>query len=134
MLKFAIPTIDRKLCAHFGHCEEFAIIEVDPVRSNNTKQDAHDKYRGISNGVENTKIINSQFVEPPIHEPSVLPRWLHEQGVTHIISGGMGRRAHALFQQNNIEVCVGAEMKTPEELVMDFVSNNLVVGENLCEH
>lgn len=111
MLKFAIPTIDRKLCAHFGHCEEFAIIEV-----------------------ENTEIINSQFVEPPMHEPGVLPGWLHEQGVTHIISGGMGMRAQSLFQQNNIEVCVGSEQKQPEELVLDYLNNKLIVGENLCEH
>jgi len=46
----------------------------------------------------------------------------------------MGRRAQALFEENNIEVCIGAEAKTPEELVTDFVNNNLVVGENLCEH
>ena len=111
MLKFAIPTIDRKLCAHFGRCNEFALIDV-----------------------ENNKITHTQFVKPPHHEPGVLPRWLHEQGVTHIISGGMGMRAQSLFQQNNIEVCVGSEQKQPEELVLDYLNNKLIVGENLCEH
>ena len=26
---FAIPTIEEKLCAHFGHCEKFAIVQVE---------------------------------------------------------------------------------------------------------
>lgn len=134
MLKFAIPTIDKKLCAHFGRCNEFAIIDVHPVRNSATKQNAPDKYRETSNRVENNKITNTQFVKPPYHEPGVFPEWLHEQGVTHIISAGMGRKAQALFEENNIEVCIGAEAKTPEELVTDFVNNNLIVGENLCEH
>jgi predicted Fe-Mo cluster-binding NifX family protein len=111
MLKFAIPTIDRKLCTHFGRCNEFAIIVI-----------------------ENNKMISNEFVKPPYHEPGVYPKWLHDQGVTHIISAGMGRKAQALFEQYNIEVCVGADTKSPEELVMDYVDNNLIVGENLCEH
>ena len=28
-MKFAIPLADGKLTAHFGHCQEFAIIEVE---------------------------------------------------------------------------------------------------------
>ena len=29
-MKIAIPLADGKLSAHFGHCERFALIEVDP--------------------------------------------------------------------------------------------------------
>jgi len=25
---FAVPTVDGKLCQHFGHCEKFAIVEI----------------------------------------------------------------------------------------------------------
>ncbi len=25
---FAIPTMDGKACAHFGHCQSFAVVEV----------------------------------------------------------------------------------------------------------
>ena len=28
-MKIAIPTLDGKLCAHFGHCETFSFAEVD---------------------------------------------------------------------------------------------------------
>ena len=27
--KFAIPTLNEKLTAHFGHCEKFAIVDVE---------------------------------------------------------------------------------------------------------
>ena len=134
MLKFAIPSIDRKLCVHFGRCEEFAIIDVHPVRSSPAKQDAPDKYREISNRVENNKITNTQFVKPPHHEPGVFPKWLAEQGITHIISTGMGRRAQALFEQNNIEVCVGVNAETPRKLVEQYLNNKLQTGQNLCDH
>ena len=26
---FAVPTNNGKLCAHFGHCEQFAVIETE---------------------------------------------------------------------------------------------------------
>ena len=29
MVKIAIPLAEGKLCMHFGHCEEFAIINAD---------------------------------------------------------------------------------------------------------
>ena len=28
-MRFAVPTNDKKLCAHFGHCEAFALIDAD---------------------------------------------------------------------------------------------------------
>ena len=29
-MKIVIPTLDGKLCAHFGHCETFSFVEVNP--------------------------------------------------------------------------------------------------------
>ena len=68
-MKFAIPLAEGKLTAHFGHCQEFALIEV-----------------------ENNEIKNKETLIPPPHEPGVLPRWLHEMGTDVIIAGGMGGR------------------------------------------
>ena len=28
-MKIAIPTLEGKLCAHFGHCETFSFVEVN---------------------------------------------------------------------------------------------------------
>ncbi len=74
-MKFAIPLARGVLCNHFGHSEEFAIIET-----------------------ENGQIKDKELHTPPPHEPGVLPRWLGELGVKVVIAGGMGRRALDLFE------------------------------------
>lgn len=107
----AIPTSNKYLCPHFGHCEEFAFFEI-----------------------ENNKIINESFLKPPPHEPGVLPAWLASQGVNHVIAGGMGQRAISLFNQNNIAVVTGAESKEARILVEEFLNNELKAGVNACDH
>ena len=110
-MKFAIPLADGKLTAHFGHCQEFALVEV-----------------------EEDQIKSKETLVPPPHEPGVLPRWLHDLGTNVIIAGGMGARALDLFAQNNIKVVVGAPSLTPEELVDQYLTNTLQSGANLCDH
>jgi len=109
--RFAIPTADKKLTAHFGHCAEFAIINV-----------------------EDGKIVDETYITPPPHEPGLLPKWLHQQGVNIIIAGGMGQRAQTLFAQNKIEVSVGAPSEEPSALVLSYLNNSLKTGNNLCDH
>ncbi len=109
--KFAIPTVDNVLTPHFGHCEKFAIVET-----------------------ENEKIQSVYYLTPPAHQPGTYPRFLSEQGVDTIISGGMGFKAQDLFTRNNIEVCVGVISGTPESLVEHYLNNRLRTGENLCDH
>jgi len=112
-MKIAIPLADGKLAMHFGHCERFALIEID---------------------AEKKEILKREDVEAPPHEPGLLPRWLAERGATVIIAGGMGGRAQGLFAQQDIEVVVGAPSETPERLVADFLAGTLNVGGNLCDH
>jgi len=109
--KFAIPTLNEKLTAHFGHCEKFAIVEV-----------------------EDNKVINEEFIVPPFHQPGVYPKFLADQGVHVIIAGGMGQKAQDLFAMNNIEVHMGVQDGTPSELVMSYLNNKLQTGQNLCDH
>ena len=110
-MKIAIPTAQGKLCAHFGHCEQFAIVTA-----------------------ENGQIQGTEFLAPPPHEPGALPRWLHEQGADVIIAAGMGQRAQALFAQNGIKVLVGAPADTPEDVVSAYLAGTLEVGQNICDH
>ena len=111
--KIAIPLVDGKLSAHFGHCQQFAIVEIDQ---------------------ENKTIGKTELLTPPAHEPGVLPKWLSEMGANMIIAGGMGQRAQQLFTQNNIEVLVGAPDVKPEELVNQYLNGQLVCGTNICDH
>jgi ATP-binding protein involved in chromosome partitioning len=80
------------------------------------------------------KIKGRQILPPPPHEPGVLPKWLHEQGVNVIIAGGMGQRAQGLFTENGIAVVVGAPAAEPETLVEQYLAGTLVSGENVCDH
>ena len=108
---FAVPTIGKQLCAHFGHCEEFAIVET-----------------------EDQKIVNVEYYAPPVHQPGTYPRFLADKGVSTIISGGMGMKAQEIFAQNNIEVFMGINSENPEQLVEQYLRDQLVSGENLCDH
>ena len=112
-MKIAIPTANGQLAMHFGHCQQFTFVDVEPE----------------------SKTINSTMaLTPPPHEPGVLPRWLAEHGANVIIGGGMGQRAQALFAQNGIEVVVGATSAPPEEIVKAWLEDTLVTGANACDH
>lgn len=107
----AVPTANKQLCAHFGHCQEFAVVET-----------------------ENQEIIKVEYLAPPVHEPGTYPRFLAGKGVSTIISGGMGMKAQEIFKQNKIEVFYGVGADTPENLVKSYLSNQLKDGDNLCDH
>lgn len=110
-MKFAVPLAEGKLATHFGHCREFAFIDV-----------------------ENGEITNKEIQVPPPHEPGVLPKWLGDNGVTVVIAGGMGARAVSLLEENRIEVKTGAPPLEPETLVRQYLQNSLTTGQNLCDH
>jgi predicted Fe-Mo cluster-binding NifX family protein len=112
-MKIAIPLTAGKLSQHFGHCEQFAIIDIDS---------------------DNKNVKSQQLAEPPAHEPGALPRWLHSMGVNVIIAGGMGQRAQQLFNQNQIEVVVGAPVDSPDNLISAYLNKKLKTGENICDH
>ena len=112
-MHIAIPIAQGRLAMHFGHCEQFALVEVDE---------------------QNNQIVNTTMLQPPAHAPGVLPAWLHEQGANVIIAGGMGSRAQQLFAQNDITVVVGAADGTPQELASAYLQGTLQAGKNICDH
>lgn len=110
-MRFAIPVAEGKLALHFGHSREFIFIDIE-------------------NGV----LKSLMTLEPPPHEPGVLPRWMHENNVNVIIAGGMGHKAKEFFAGFGIEVVVGAPQISAEELVKEYLSKTLVTGPNACDH
>jgi predicted Fe-Mo cluster-binding NifX family protein len=112
-MRIAIPLTGGKLSQHFGHCEQFAIIDADK---------------------DNKTVKSQELVNPPAHQPGVLPKWLAGLQVELIIAGGMGQRAQQLFTQNQINVVVGASENSPEELVSAYLEGRLECGENICDH
>jgi predicted Fe-Mo cluster-binding NifX family protein len=112
-MKIAIPLAGGKLAMHFGHCERFALIDVDETEK---------------------KLLKREDIDAPPHEPGLLPRWLAERGATMIIAGGMGQRAQGLFAEQGIQVVVGAPAEVPETLVALHLSGTLQSGTNVCNH
>jgi predicted Fe-Mo cluster-binding NifX family protein len=112
-MKIAIPIASGKLCLHFGHCEQFAMVEVDESAK---------------------KVVGVEKLTPPPHEPGLLPRWLAEKGANMVIAGGMGGRAQQLFASQNISILTGAPVESPEKIAEAFLAGALQLGENTCDH
>jgi ATP-binding protein involved in chromosome partitioning len=112
-MRIAIPLVQGKLSLHFGHCDQFAIFDID------------EKLK---------RPINKNDTTPPAHAPGVLPIWLQENNVSVIIAGGMEQRSQQLFSQNNIKAVIGASSNSPEELVSAYLQETLETGDNICDH
>ncbi|MFH0915870.1 MAG: iron-sulfur cluster carrier protein MrpORP, partial [bacterium] len=113
IIRFALPVSDGVLCSHFGHCQEFALIDVD--RSSGS-------------------VVGKTTLPAPEHEPGLLPRWLADKKADLIISGGMGSRAQQLFVEQGMTVVTGAPMTDPETIVLDYLAGALETGDNVCDH
>jgi ATP-binding protein involved in chromosome partitioning len=111
-MKIAIPTAEGLLCPHFGHCQQFAIVDVNE---------------------EKKEIISTTMLTPPAHEPGILPQWISQQECSIVIAGGMGGRALNMFGQSGITVISGASAIKPEDAVMAYLKGELVTGGNLCD-
>ena len=112
-MRYAVPLSGGRLASHFGHCEQFALIDID---------------------ITTKTIMGKEVVDSPGHQPGFLPGWLAEAGVTAVIAGGMGSRAQALFQENRIDVITGAPNGNPENIVLAHIQGTLVTGDNVCDH
>jgi len=112
-VKIAVPIENGQLCNHFGHCENFAIVDVDLTKK---------------------AIGKREDIPAPPHEPGLLPGWLQERGVNTIIAGGMGSRALGLFEEKGIQVIVGAAPADPETIIRNYLDGILTTGQNVCDH
>ncbi len=109
----AIPISGGVLSEHFGHAEQFAFVEVD---------------------TSSKRVISVRSEAAPLHQPGLLPRWLHERGVQVVIAGGIGPRALQLLEENGIEVIYGVQPDTPQKLAGLYLSGGLVTRSNPCDH
>lgn len=110
--KIAIPVDTQNvLDGHFGHCSYFAILNL-----------------------EDDVLVSEERLTPPPHEPGLLPVWLAEKGVSDIIAGGMGQKAIQLFNQNGVNVFVGAPKLSATELINAYLNSSLTFSANYCDH
>ncbi len=108
-MKIAISTDCFYVGSHFGRCPCFTFIEMDQDR-----------------------ILKKEIVSNPGHEPGLIPKFLKENGVECIITGGMGMRAIGLFQQYGIETILGIQGPI-EDVLTQLKEGTLKGGESLCK-
>ena len=107
-MKIAVASENKIASQHFGHCETFEIF--------NTK---------------NGEIVSEESLKNPGHKPGFLPKFLNEKGVNIIISGGMGQAAVDIFNENNIEVIVGAK-GSAKDLAKAYLKGELESTGYIC--
>jgi predicted Fe-Mo cluster-binding NifX family protein len=111
-LRIAIPTDENgKLDGHFGHARFFEIIET-----------------------ENNQIVSNKKLTPPPHTPGAIPKWLAENKVTDVITGGIGERAIKVLTHFNVNVHKGAKKLSSAELAQSLLNQTLVLSEENCNH
>ena len=111
-MKIAVASDGQNVSGHFGHCEGFTVYEV--------KKDK--------------EVCGKNFVQNPGHKPGFLPVFLKDLGTDVIVAGGMGAMAQQLFNENGIEVIVGAQGKC-DDVVDSFLKGNLKSTGSVCtEH
>lgn len=110
-MKIAIASDGNKVSGHFGHCEGFTMYDVEQGQS-----------------------LKKEFIPNPGHKPGYLPVFLKEKNANVIIAGGMGETAQDLFNENGIEVVVGAQGLS-DDLVQAFIKGELKSTGSVCtEH
>jgi len=112
-VRIMIPLADGLLTAHFGHCSEFAQLDVNR---------------------ETGEITADERIAAPPHQPGLLPKWLAEREANLVIAGGMGQRARDLLEEQGVQVVVGVEPDKPESIVARWHAGSLTHGANLCDH
>ena len=94
--------MDAEVNAHFGHCDVYTIVKI-----------------------EDGKITDTKVIPSLPHGDCLAPvKFLADQGVKALISGGMGMRPLSGFQQNGIDVFHGQGKNSVSEAV-----NALIAGE-----
>ena len=110
-MKIVIPTEDEKLCSHFGHCDTFTFVEINP---------------------ENKEILSIENKIPEEGISCAAVDWIAELGTNVVLAGGMGMRPLNAFAQKGVKVITGCPEMDIKELVTQYMNSELTTGENSC--
>jgi predicted Fe-Mo cluster-binding NifX family protein len=111
-IRVAIATDGDFVSQHFGRCQSYTIVDI-----------------------EDGKILKTELIDNPGlegHEPGVIPRFLHQKGVSYIVAGGMGPRAVEFFNQFGIQTVIGVSGNI-KHTIEKFIKGELQGGRNMHE-
>lgn len=107
-MKIAISTDSGYVCAHFGRAPIFTFVTI-----------------------ENNEVVEVKELPNPGHTVGSIPSFIHENGATYMIAGGMGQRAVQFFNQYGIEVITGVQGQI-NDVIEKILNGTLEGGESLC--
>lgn len=112
-MRLAISTednngLDSTVSHHFGRCPFFVLVDVE------------DKEIG------EVQVIDNPYYAQ--HQPGMVPDFIHNQNADVMISGGMGRRAIAFFQEYGMNIATGAT-GTVKVAIDNYLRGNLSTAE-----
>lgn len=110
-MKIAIPSENGKLCGHFGHCEYFSFVEINP---------------------ETKEILSIERKIPEEGISCQSANWIASKGISLVLAGGMGGRPMQAFSQSGVKVVSGCPEMEIEPLVKSYMDNTLATGANTC--
>lgn len=111
ILRIGFSTNDEVMLeGHFGHCEKFVIYTI-----------------------EDGKAVRKEIAVAPEHTQGAYPKFMAEQKVNVVITGGMGQRAMDILKANKIEVILGASGKI-EDILEVYLEGKLVSDGSACAH
>lgn len=80
--------LDSVVSPHFGRCPYFIVVDLEGC------------------DVQRVTAVTNPYYSH--HQPGQVPRFIREHGAHVMLTGGMGRRAIALFEQYGIQAVTGA--------------------------
>ncbi|MBN1561580.1 P-loop NTPase [candidate division KSB1 bacterium] len=113
VLRCAMPLDGGVVSAHFGHARSFAFVDYD---------------------VKGQVAIKVEEKTPPPHEQGSIPRWIMEEKVNVLFTGGIGAMARQMLEEKGVKVVSGSPQVEPLAVVAKYVQGELETGENRCDH
>lgn len=104
--------MESRVSPHFGRCPYFVLVDI-----------------------EEREVLAVNAVENPFfsqHQPGQVPGFIQSQGADVMLTGGMGRRAIAFFQQFNIKPVTGAQ-GTIAQALEQYLGGELQEAEPCAE-
>ncbi|MCF7923738.1 MAG: NifB/NifX family molybdenum-iron cluster-binding protein [Candidatus Izimaplasma sp.] len=107
-MKVALSVKNNMITQHFGHCDYFVVYNISEK-----------------------EIISSTVIKNPPHKKGYLPKFLKENEVDVVITGGIGKMAADLLTELDIECYMNVDGEI-QEVVNDFINGKLEQNQEPC--
>ncbi|WP_097027632.1 NifB/NifX family molybdenum-iron cluster-binding protein [Clostridium peptidivorans] len=112
-MKIALPKDGEMINQHFGRSSCFAIVDIEQGRENKIVQ---------------TKEISTESLQ---HNHEGLADILENQGVSVVITGGIGENAYNALEEKGLGVVCGASGKI-DDIMQRYLQGELVNDKATC--